>query len=339
MKQTQNNRTITSFLKGLVVILLILQSPLGCLDAEAQISPLSDQYLINPFMANPAIAGTERYMPLRLTTKQQWIGLNKAPSMQSITLHRRIRASKMRFTPRGFINRGKNSFGKVGIGGGVFNYSYGAISHTGVSLTYAYHAFVGNGRLAFGLSPVMFQYSLNKTGFILPDGTNTDPLVANNPSESLIFLDANAGMHYYDENGYAGFSVIQLLNSGVQFGQLSFDSDDQMSLNPDLARTMYAYYGTYLNFSRDFMLEPSLWAKYNMESGLRFDVNAVFHLQDIFLAGLSYRFQESVGVIAGVRLDNLQIRYMFEAPFGSKVPNRYTSHQIMINFNLGEPID
>ena len=339
MKKTQNNRRITSFLKGIVILFFVFLSPFGNIQTQAQIAPLSDQYLINPFMANPAIAGTERYMPLRLTTKQQWIGLNKAPSTQSITLHRRLRASKIRFTPRGFINKGKNSFGKIGLGGSIFNYSYGAINHTGFSLTYAYHAFVGKGRLAFGLSPVFFQYSLNKTGFILPDGNNTDPLVANSPSESLLLLDANFGMHYYDENGYAGLSIVQLLNSGVQFGQLSFDSEDQMNLNPDLARTIYAYYGSYYKISRDFMLEPSLWVKYNMESGARFDVNTIFHLQDAFQAGLSYRFQESIGIIAGVRLDNLQIRYMFEAPFGSKVPNRYTSHQIMINFNLGEPID
>lgn len=308
-------------------------------ESRAQIAPLSDQYLINPFQTNPAIAGTERYMPLRISTRQQWIGINKAPSTQSITLHRRLRANGIRFTPRGFINRGKNSFGKVGIGGGIFNYSYGAVNHTGFSLTYAYHAFVGKGRLAFGLSPVFIQYSLNKTGFILPDGTNTDPLIANDPNESLIFLDANAGMHYYDKNGYAGLSVIQLLNSGVQFGNLSYDSEDQMSDNPDLAGTVYAYYGTYLNFSRDFMLEPSLWLKYNMQSGPRFDVNAIFHVRDILQAGLSYRFQESLGAIIGVRLDNLQIRYMFEAPFSSKIPNRYTSHQIMINFNLGQPLD
>jgi type IX secretion system PorP/SprF family membrane protein len=305
----------------------------------AQIAPLSDQYLINPFQNNPAIAGTERYMPLRITTRQQWIGIENAPSTQAITVHRRLRASKIRFTPRGFINKGKNSFGKVGIGGSIFNYSYGAVKHTGFSLTYAYHAFLGNGRLAFGLSPVFLQYSLNKSGFILPDGTNTDPLIANDPNESMIFVDANAGMHYYDENGYAGLSIVQLLNSGVQFGNLSYDSEDQMSLNPDLSRTMYAYYGTYLKINRDFMVEPSLWLKYNDQSGFRFDVNAMFNVRELLQAGLSYRFQESAGIIVGVRLDNLQIRYMFEAPFTSKIPNRYTSHQIMINFNLGEPID
>lgn len=306
---------------------------------QAQISPLSDQYLLNPFQTNPAIAGSQRYMPLTISTRQQWIGMNKAPSTQSISIHRRIRAKGIRFTPGGFINKGKNSFGRIGVGGSVFNYTYGAISHTGVSLTYAYHIFVGKGRLAFGLAPSFFQFSLNKSGFILPDGNNIDPLISNNPSETLYFIDANAGMHYYSEDNYAGLSFVQLLNSSVQFGKLSFDSEDQMSMNPDLARSMYAYYGHYINFTSDFSLEPSVWLKFNSQSGMGFDVNAIFHLQEAFQAGLTYRYQEHFGLLVGLTLDNLQVRYLFEAPISSKVPNNFTSHQIMINFNLGEPID
>ncbi len=322
----------------LALVILIIISPIIS-SSHAQVSPLSDQYLLNPFLTNPAIAGTERYMPLRLSTRQQWIGINQAPSTQSVSIHRRIRAKDVRFTPRGFINKGNNSFGKVGIGGGFFNYSYGAISHTGFNLAYAYHIFLGKGRLAFGLAPSFFQYSLNKTGFILPDMNNPDPLVSNNPNESLYFIDANAGMHYYTDNNYAGLSVVQLLNSTVQFGELSFDSEDQMSVNPDLARSIYAYYGQYLHFSQDFMLEPSLWVKFNGQSGVHFDANVIFHLQDVLQAGLTYRYQERVGLLVGIKLDNLQIRYLFEAPMGSLVPNQYTSHQIMVNFNLGEPID
>jgi type IX secretion system PorP/SprF family membrane protein len=284
------------------------------------------------------VAGTQRYMPLNLNTRQQWIGINNAPSTQSISIHRRFRAKDIRFTPRGFINKGKNSFGRVGLGGGVFNYSYGAVKHTGLHIAYAYHAFVGNGRLAFGLAPVFYQYSLNKSGFTLPDGNAIDPLM-NDPSESLLFLDVNAGMHYYDPDNYAGFSIIQLLNSTVQFGDLSFESLDNMAQNPDLASSIYAYYGRYIEISRDFMLEPSLWVKFNQQSGFRFDTNAIFHLQDLFQAGISYKFQESLGLLVGLHLDNLQIRYLFEAPISSQVPNRYTTHQIMVNFNLGEPID
>lgn len=323
------------FLFSALVIALLTVPHIG----QAQIAPLSDQYLINPFQSNPAIAGTERYMPLTLSSRQQWIGLNKAPSTQSISIHRRIRAKGIRFTPNGFINKGKNSFGRIGIGGSVFNYTYGAVSHTGVNLVYAYHIFVGQGRLAFGLAPSFFQYSLNKTGFILPDGSSTDPLVANSPSESLSFIDVNAGMHYYSKNNYAGLSIIQLLNSTVQFGDLSFDSQDPMSQNPDLSRTMYVYYGQFLNINRDLLLEPSVWVKFNDQTGVRFDGNLVFHLQDAFQAGLAYRFKESFGIIAGLKLDNLRIRYLFEAPLTSQVPTRYTSHQILVTFNLGEPID
>lgn len=337
MKTMKLNK-ISPFASRLFFLSILLISS-SVFQVRAQISPLSDQYLLNPFQTNPAIAGTQRYMPLTINTRQQWIGMNKAPSTQSISIHRRIRAKGIRFTPGGFINKGKNSFGMIGVGGNVFNYTYGAISHTGVSLTYAYHFFVGKGRLALGLSPSIFQYSLNKTGFILPDGSNIDPAISANPSETLHFIDANAGMHYYSKNNYAGLSFIQLLNSSVQFGELSFESEDQMSQNPDLARSMYVYYGHYINFTRDLMLEPSVWLKYNAQSGVGFDINAIFHLQEVFQAGLTYRYQEHFGLLAGVTLDNLQIKYLFEAPISSKVPNHFTSHQIMINFNLGEPID
>jgi len=331
-----NNISPFSYRLFVLTIILIASS---LFHVQAQISPLSDQYLLNPFQTNPAIAGTQRFMPLNISTRQQWIGMNKAPSTQSISIHRRIRAKGIRFTPGGFINKGKNSFGRIGVGGSVFNYTYGAISHTGLSLTYAYHIFIGKGRLAFGLAPSFFQYTLNKSGFILPDGNNLDPLISTKSGENLYFIDANAGMHYYSKTNYAGLSVIQLLNSTVQFGELSFNSEDQMSLNPDLARSMYLYYGHYINFTRDVTLEPSVWLKFNSQSGMGFDINAIFHLQEAFQAGITYRYQEHFGLLVGLTLDNLQIRYLFEAPISSRVPNRFTSHQIMINFNLGEPID
>lgn len=321
----------------LLVVIFVFQSAWS--DANAQISPLSDQYLINPFLSNPAIAGTERYMPLRITTRQQWIGINNGPATQAVSLHKRFRAKNIRFTPRGFINKGKNSFGKVGVGGSVFNYSYGPIKHTGISLAYAYHVFVGRGRLAFGLSPMAFQYSINKTGLTLPDADVVDEAISNDPFESLIFLDASAGMHYYDESMYAGLSVIQLLNSSVVFGDLSYNSEDNMSQNPDLARSVYAYWGSFFDVTRDIQLEPSVWLRYNEQKGTGFDVNAIFHIREMFQAGLSFRYKQGAGLIAGVTLDNLKIRYLFEAPFTADIPARYTTHQIMVNFNLGEPID
>jgi len=288
---------------------------------------------------NPAVAGTQRYAPITISTRQQWVGFTKAPTTQAISFHTRIRDKDVRFTPEGFVNKGVNSFGSIGVGGGAFNYSYGAISHTGFHLDYAYHIFIGQGRMAFGIAPVLYQFRLNKTGFTLPDGDAYDPLIAGDINESMIFLDANVGMHYYDDANYAGLSFIQLFQSGVQFGNFSFISEDHMSANPDLARTVYGYYGKHYKLSRDFELEPSVYLKYNPRNGIRFHLNTLVHIMNSFSAGLTFRYQECMGLLAGARLDNWEVRYMFEAPISSNMPNNFTTHQIMIRFRIGQPID
>ena len=289
-------------------------------------------------MVNPAVAGTERYAPLMLSTRQQWIGWEGAPGTQSVTFHTRLRAKSLFYTPQGFRNKGKNSFGKIGVGGGFFNYTYGAVSHMGVHLDYAYHVFVGNGRLAMGLAPIFFQYRLNKSNFTMPDSNIPDPLLED-PTEVFSFLDANAGLHYYQDNFYLGLSVIQLLNSSVKFGDYSFPKTEDPSENPDLARTLYLYSGMTFELSRDMILEPSVYLKFNARTGIRFDVNTQIVLQERFFAGVSYRFLESAGLLAGVRLDNMQVRYLFEIPLSSQIPNRFSNHSIGIGFNIGQPIE
>ena len=330
------SRNNMKLLSGLFMLAMILLLPVK---NQAQITPLADQYLINQFQVNPAIAGTQRYMPVTVSTRQQWVGFSKAPTTKSISIHSVVRAKDIRFTPRGYVNKGDRSFGNVGVGGGAFNYNYGAISHTGIHLDYAYHVFMGDGRLGFGLAPTLFQFKINKDGFTLPDGTDYDPLINNQVSESLLFLDANVGLHYYDEFNYGGLSIIQLLNSTAKFGSLSFISEDRFSQNPDLASTVYMYYGRYIMLSRDFILEPSLYVKYNAQNGVRFHPNTMINIMNTFSAGLTYRHNECIGLLAGARLDNLEVRYMFEAPISSDMPNNFTSHQIMLRFIVGQPID
>ena len=318
----------------LLFSLILIFSPAG----KAQINSMTDQYLLNPFHLNPAIAGTERYIPVTVSTRQQWMGFVKAPTSKSISFHNVVRNKSVRFTPNGFVNKGERSFGNIGYGATVFSYSYGAISHTGVNLVYAYHVFMGNGRIGFGLAPSIYQFRIDKDGFTLPDGDAFDPLIHNQVRESVTFLDANIGAHYYDDANYAGFALIQFLQSTVQFGNFSFISDDDISLNPDLARTAYLYYGRYFMVNRQLVIEPSAYFKYNGRTGPSFHVNGLVHLFRNFTAGLSYRFDEGFGIIAGAKLDNIEFRYMFEAPFTADVPNNFTSHQLMLRFYAGMPL-
>ncbi len=192
--------------------------------------------------------------------------------------------------------------------------------------------------MGFGIAPSFYQFRLNKAGFTLPDGSDYDPLIDNAVNESIFLMDANVGIHYYDEFNYAGLSLIQLLQSTVQFGNFSYISEDKISMNPDLARTVYLYYGRNLVLNPDFVIEPSVYVKINQRSGTSFHINTVVHMLDNFSAGLTYRHKECMGLLAGIKLDNLEVRYMFEAPISSQMPNNFTTHQIMVRFYAGQPI-
>lgn len=314
-----------------IILVLLAMSFAGF----AQVNSFSDQYLANLLLLNPAIAGTGQFGTLTVNSRQQWVGWDGAPSSQSVTYHTKWAKSKTRFNPVGFVNKGKNSYSNVGIGAGFFHDSYGVFHLTGLHLDYSYHLYLSNGRLSFGLAPVLFQ--IRTSSIILADPN--DPYL-NNPNKSY-FMDFNAGAHFFNKNVYAGFSLIQLFNSSVKFGNYGFPGNEKPSLNPDLARSAYAYGGYYfiLNRSMNLKIEPMAVLKLNAQNGFRFDLSTAVHLRDIFKAGLSYRWKEGLAIFTGIRLDNLSFRYQFEIPVSATVPNRFTSHMVQLAVNIGQPID
>jgi hypothetical protein len=49
------------------------------LEGKAQQVPLYSQYILNGFLINPAVAGSEGYTAVNLTAREQWIGFKNAP--------------------------------------------------------------------------------------------------------------------------------------------------------------------------------------------------------------------------------------------------------------------
>lgn len=299
---------------------------------HGQITPLADQFLINPFLTNPALTGTSIESPLSISARQQWLGFRGAPSWQSATFHSGLQARKQRFNPRGFLNKGVNAFGFVGLGGGLFSVKYGAISQVGLHIDYAYHVHFGKGKLSFGLAPMYQQYVINKSGFLPPDGHTPDPVIDGTVKEMVHFIDANAGVHYLSKKYFAGFSVVQLLNSSVSFGDLSFSSLGEFSDNPYLARSLYLYGGRIFAIGKKLLLEPSVLGKYSEQDGFRFHVNMKATINETFEAGLLYRFRESAGFFAGIRVGDLFFRYQFEAPVGTDVSSKFTNNQVLAGY-------
>src|SRR3954447_22637794 len=57
----------------------------GC--ASAQQQPYYTQYILNNFILNPALAGIQNYWDLKVSYRNQWVGLQGAPRTMYLTIN------------------------------------------------------------------------------------------------------------------------------------------------------------------------------------------------------------------------------------------------------------
>ena len=187
--------------------------------AKAQQLPLYSQYVENGFLFNPAMAGTRIYTPVRITMRKQWAGIEGAPETQALSVHRNFGDRSTACDAVGNPLAQRNTQRGLGMGAYVFNDNYGAISRTGLELSYAYHlefnrqyfGKIGT-RLSFGLGGVFYQYKFD--GDYISVG---DPLYTGGDIVSYI-PDANFGVYLYNNDYFVGFSIAHLFESSVKMG-------------------------------------------------------------------------------------------------------------------------
>jgi len=319
--------------KGLnrLLSILFVWGAMG-IPVAGQITPLADQYLINPFLTNPAIAGTRSFSPVTLSVRQQGLDMPGAPVYETVTWHQSLLERRERFNPRGFLNRGENAFGKVGIGAGLFNIQYGFFRQIGIHTDYSYHVYLDKGRLSFGLAPVYHMLIIDKTSLSRPDPDIWDEVLDGDPTEIIHFLDVNAGIHYFSRRFFGGISVIQLLNSGVSFGGLSYLTGEDLWQNPWLSRSFYGYGGLAIELSDQLLLEPSALIKYSKRTGAGLQVHVSLTLYENFETGLFWRYNEALGLFAGFRSGSILFRYQFEAPAGKRMVSGFVANQVLVGY-------
>ena len=94
-------------MKRLMVFILSL----WVLPAIAQQRPHYTQYVINPFIINPAIAGIDNYGYLKVSARDQWAGLKGAPRTTYFTIHAPIGKNDYRLSSTSFGVPGENPRG------------------------------------------------------------------------------------------------------------------------------------------------------------------------------------------------------------------------------------
>ncbi len=277
---------------------------------SAQQVPLYSQYMLNGFLLNPGMAGSVDYIPIRLTARQQWTGIDGAPSTQAISAHSGIMRQKM------------------GIGGYIFNDKFGPISQTGLQLSYAYHLqLTREMKLGLGLSFKAFQLSLNESDLTVIDAG--DPSITG-ASESTFIPDADFGAYLYTKKYYAGLAATQLVQYKIKLGDTQVESSNQT------IRHYYLMGGYKIDINKEFMVEPSLLLKGTERTPFQVDINAkVFYKKNYWL-GFSYRTAQAAIVLIGFKVDKFYLGYSFDYTFSNLKNYSTGSHEILLGFNIGE---
>jgi type IX secretion system PorP/SprF family membrane protein len=306
---------------GVVLCMTIfLTSPEGF----GQQLPVYSQYVMNKFLINPAVAGSEGYTAFNLTSRKQWLGIKDAPLTFAASGQTRLKKSSS--SGRSRRSSWGSAAGRVGLGGYIFNDRHGLVSRSGLQLTYAYHIPFESSQLSFGLSGTFWQFRLDRASARL---FNPDDELFNSMDNSLFIPDANLGIYYSDEQFFAGLSADQLFQSTFKFGGKGYDQYK-------LIRHFYLMGGYSFMVSDDLAVEPTVLLKTTQQWTLQMDLSVNFYFIENYWAGLSYRTPSTMVLMGGVRVDKFYFGYAFDFSFNSIMSHSYGSHEFMIALKLGE---
>ncbi|MBI1286871.1 MAG: type IX secretion system membrane protein PorP/SprF [Flavobacteriales bacterium] len=271
----------------------------------AQQDPQLTMNMFNRLYANAGYAGSNNGICANALHRQQWVGFNGRPITTLINVDGTV----------------KVLHGGVGIS--ILSDKLGAQYSGGVKLSYAYRHTLGPGTIGVGVD-VGFLYNTL-------DGSQLDPIQEGDPNivnskSSGIAPDLGVGVYYHTDNLYAGISANHLIGPTIKFEQGSTLS------KYTVARHYYAMAGyTWHLPNPDWALNPSIFLKTDAAS-VQFDINVRALWRNMVWAGVSYRIDDAVGVMAGVQIKQFRVGYSYDITTSGL--NKYSSgsHEIMLGY-------
>jgi len=335
-----------SFFITLLVLIVVV--------AQAQQRPHYTQYIINPYIINPAITGIENYTDLKMSVRDQWVGINGAPKTTYFTIHAPIgKGDDYATSATSFEVPGANPRGEAywrtytaaephhGVGLSVINDQTGSFSFFSASASYAYHLGLNaTTNLAGGFSAGITKVSIDKSKHDFDGaGDAFDPATGSAFTGKLTKIRPNmsVGLWLYSRDYFVGFSAQQVIPQ-----TLSFIDDNPSILNQGkFIPHLFFTAGYRFLVSEDINAIPSLMVKYIKGSSLKeFQPEANIKLQyrDQFWLGGSYRLEDGYAGMIGLNVKNtFNVSYSYDRSSTSNQLNNFNrgTHEIVFGFLLG----
>ncbi|MDP4207585.1 MAG: type IX secretion system membrane protein PorP/SprF [Bacteroidota bacterium] len=288
------------------ILLLAFLKPLF-----AQQEPQYTLYMLNPFLINPAIAGTYDYYQIRTNHRFQWTGLKDAPVTNSISAF------------------GPHSKKPLGFGGSIYNDITGPTSQTGINGVCAYNYQVSTEiKVSGGLQLGLMQYKVDGTKITTHDEV-TDPVLGKEVYTSLL-PDASFGVYAYATSFYGGISVQHLF-----YNKFHLSNTDTAGNRLRLHYNLIGGYRYDITGRGEWILEPCLILKKVVSTPYQFELNAKLIYNDMIWGGFSYRTQDAFSIVLGYTYQKrIFVGYSYDLSMNDLRKYSIGSHEVVIGYNF-----
>lgn len=286
----------------------------------AQSDPQINFFMFNKTQFNPAFAGDENTIDAGAIYRQQWVGLQGAPSTQMVNVD----------MPTYFF--------KGGTGLTILNSMTGAKRTTRLNLHYAYHHSFAFGQVGGGISAGVVQRSFEGSELTAPEGSYESGIDHNDsfiPStdQSGISPGFNLGGYFSRDDFFAGISVTNLLESKTTI------NTENGSANIRSGRNYYFTSGIEIDLFKKVTWKPSVLIKSDF-TATQMDFNSFFVFNDNIYGGIAFRgysqsSKDALSGMFGFKIgSNFLVGYSYD--FSLSQLNRVNSgsHEVTLNYTI-----
>ena len=285
-------------IKFIVLLFLIAE-----LNSFAQQNSQYTQYMYNMSVINPAYSGSSGIPVVRVAGRTQWVNILVAPRTASFSLDAPVGRS-------------------VGLGFSVIHDRIGPVRENIVTGDFSYTIFTSDeGRLAFGLKGGFRSFDIGTLTTIDPDPINV-PI-------NRISAVVGAGVFYYTDKFYAGFSSPNLLKTKYD------DRDVAVITDANDSAPFYLTSGYVFDITDDIKLKPSTMFKMASGSPISIDISTNLLINNNLEFGLSYRFDDSMAAMIGIQASQ-KIRFGYAFEYSTSNFGRFNSgtHELLLIYKF-----
>jgi type IX secretion system PorP/SprF family membrane protein len=272
----------------------------------AQQDALYTNYMYNTNIFNPAYTGTKEIISVYGMHRSQWAGLDGAPKTSVFSLQTPLNSN-------------------LSLGLNFINDQIGPSDENNLSLDIAYKFPVNEKSfISFGIKTTANLFNVDYQKLNIDDGTDIE---FQNNVDNRFSPNFGAGLYWYSEKHYVGFSIPNFLETEYYNGASTSISKQRMH--------NYIMGGYVFDINESIKLKPAFLAKLIKGAPVQFDTTLNILLYEKFTIGSAYRWDASWSGLLGFQIsDILFIGYSYDADNSRLANYNSGSHEFFIRFEF-----